>query len=73
MTACPSGLRLHVTRIERNDARIGELEAMVVEFLAEVDATIECLRRMAGGAALITIAQTNASLGDHTFTLRRRP
>jgi hypothetical protein len=51
----PEPLRLHVTRIERNDARIGELEAMVVEFLTEVDATIERLRRVAGGAALMTM------------------
>jgi hypothetical protein len=58
----PEPLRLHVTRIERDDERIGELEAMVVEFLAEVDSTIERLRRVAGGAALITIAQMNASL-----------
>jgi putative phage-type endonuclease len=48
----PEPLRLHVTRIERDDERIGELEAMIVEFLAEVDATIERLRRVAGGVAL---------------------
>jgi putative phage-type endonuclease len=45
----PEPLRLHVTRIERDEPRIGELEAMVVEFLAEVDATIERLRLVAGG------------------------
>jgi putative phage-type endonuclease len=49
----PEPLRLHVTRIERDDERIGELEAMVVEFLAEVDATIEQLRLVASGTDVI--------------------
>jgi len=30
-----------VTRIERDDARIAELEEQVAEFLAEVDATLQ--------------------------------
>jgi putative phage-type endonuclease len=50
----PEPLRLHVRRIERDDERIGELEAMIVEFLAEVDATIERLRGVAGGDTLIS-------------------
>ena len=45
----PEPLHLHVIRIERDERRIGELEAMVVEFLAEVDVTIERLRLVAGG------------------------
>jgi len=49
----PEALRLRVIRIERDDERIGELEAMVVDFLAEVDATIERLRLMAGDADVI--------------------
>jgi hypothetical protein len=49
----PEPLRLHVIRIERGEHRIVELEAMVVEFLAEVDATIERLRLLAGGADVI--------------------
>jgi putative phage-type endonuclease len=69
----PEPLRLHVTRIERDDERMGELEAMIAEFLAEVDAMIERLPRVAGGAALITMAQMKGSLGDHTFTSCRRP
>jgi len=49
----PKPLRLHVTRIERNVERIGELEPMIVEFLAGVDNSIERLRSVAGEAALI--------------------
>jgi len=45
----PEPLRLHVIRIERDKHRIDEVEAMVEEFLAEVDATIERLRLVAGG------------------------
>jgi putative phage-type endonuclease len=46
----PELLRLHVIRIERDEHRIGELEAMVQEFLADVHATIERLQLVAGGA-----------------------
>jgi len=49
----PEPLRLNVTRIERDDARIGELEAMVEEFLAEVDATLQRLQIVAGGPAAL--------------------
>ena len=40
----PEDLRLFVTRIERDEIRIGELEEMVSEFLAELDGTIAALR-----------------------------
>jgi hypothetical protein len=59
----PEPPRLHVARIERNDKRIGELEAEIVEF--EVNNSIECIRSVAGGAALISdraTAQIKASL-----------
>jgi putative phage-type endonuclease len=49
----PEPLRLHVIRIERDEHRIAGLETMVVEFLAEVDATIKRLRLVAGGAEVI--------------------
>jgi putative phage-type endonuclease len=39
----PEDLRLYVQRVQRDDARIAELEAAVVEFLAEVDAIIRAL------------------------------
>lgn len=41
----PEHLRMFVARLERDDDRIAALEAMVVEFLAEVDAKIEALSR----------------------------
>ena len=34
----PEALRLWVQRVDRDDTRVGELEAMVAEFLEEVDA-----------------------------------
>ena len=37
----PSHLRLFVKRLERDDARIAEMEAEVAVFLAEIDARIE--------------------------------
>jgi putative phage-type endonuclease len=49
----PEPLRLHVIRIERDEQRIGELEKMVVDFLVEVDTTIERLQLVAGGAGVI--------------------
>ena len=49
----PEPLRLHAIRIERDEQRIGELEAMVQDFLADVDATVERLRLVAGGAEVI--------------------
>ena len=61
----PEPLRLHVIRIERDEHRIGQLEAMVQEFLADVDATIERLRLVAGGAEVIrahTMRQLEAAL-----------
>lgn len=39
----PEEMRLHVERVERDDKRIAELEAMVREFLAEVDAKVSAL------------------------------
>jgi len=49
----PEPLGLHVIRIERDKHRIDEVEVMVEEFLAEVDATIERLRLVAGGVEVI--------------------
>lgn len=40
----PETMRLHVTRLHRDDAAIAELEAQVAEFLAEVDAAVADLR-----------------------------
>jgi len=42
-----------VTRIERDEARIAELEEQVAEFLAEVDATLQRLQIVAGGPAAL--------------------
>jgi len=49
----PEPLRHHVTRIERDDARIAELEEQVAEFLAEVDATLQRLQIVAGDPAAL--------------------
>lgn len=43
----PGNLSLFVVRFERDDKRIKEMEAAVIAFLAEVEETIERLRRMA--------------------------
>ena len=40
----PEEMQLHVQRVDRDDALIGEIEAEVVKFLAEVDATVADLR-----------------------------
>lgn len=40
----PESMRLFVHRVERDDARVAELEAEVVTFLSEVRATVEALR-----------------------------
>ncbi len=40
----PDEMQLHVRRVERDDELIAELEAEVVKFLAEVDATVADLR-----------------------------
>ena len=61
----PEPLRLHIVRIERDYARIAELERLVTEFLLEVDSTIERLRLVAGGAEVIrahTMRQLEAAL-----------
>jgi putative phage-type endonuclease len=61
----PGALRLHVQCIERDEGRIAELEALVAEFLVEVDATIARLQLVAGGPAEVrahTLAQLEASL-----------
>ncbi len=47
----PEDLRLFVTRVERDDALIRELETAVEIFLAEVDDTIKRLRRQYAEAA----------------------
>lgn len=36
----PVEMKLHVQRVERDDAAIAEIEAAVVEFLGEIDATV---------------------------------
>jgi hypothetical protein len=41
----PESMRLFVKRIERDDARIGELEREVETFLAEIDARVSELRK----------------------------
>lgn len=40
----PLEMQLHVQRVQRDDALIAEIEAGVIEFLAEVDATVADLR-----------------------------
>lgn len=40
----PESMRLFVQRVERDDAKIAELEQEVVSFLAEVDAKVNALR-----------------------------
>lgn len=40
----PLEMQLHVQRVQRDDALIDEIEAEVVKFLAEVDATVTDLR-----------------------------
>lgn len=42
----PESMRLFIKRIERDDAKISELETEVIKFLAEVDATVADLRRL---------------------------
>ena len=42
----PEEMSLFVRRVERDDARIAELEAMVAEFLAELDAKVSELRSL---------------------------
>jgi putative phage-type endonuclease len=61
----PEPLRLNVTRIERDDARIVELEEQVTEFLAEVEQTLARLQLVAGGTPATkthTIGRMRASL-----------
>jgi hypothetical protein len=40
----PEDLQLFVTRVERDDEKIAELEAAVIEFLNEVDQKIATLK-----------------------------
>ena len=40
----PENMRLHIQRVERDDARIKEIESEVVPFLREVDAKVAALR-----------------------------
>ena len=58
----PEPLRYHVKRIERDDARIAELEEQVAEFLAEVDATLQRLQIVAGPAALRVHAKSQLEI-----------
>ena len=46
--AFPDAMRLHITRIQRNDALIADLEAQVREFLSELDAKLEALTKRYG-------------------------
>lgn len=47
----PDEMRLFVKRVERDDARIRQLEQDVTDFLAEVRLTVDRLRRLYGMAA----------------------
>lgn len=47
----PEEMRLFVKRLERDDAAIAEIEAAVIEFLAEVDATVSALTQQYKKAA----------------------
>jgi hypothetical protein len=40
----PESMRLFVKRVERDDAKIAELEALVIDFLDEVEATVAQLQ-----------------------------
>lgn len=42
----PEDMQLHVQRVDRNGDKIKELEAAVIEFLAELDETVSKLRTM---------------------------
>ena len=42
----PQDMRLFIRRLSRDDARIAEIEVEVLEFLAEVDATVGSLTQM---------------------------
>lgn len=42
----PEQMRLFVSRIQRDDKRIGELEKMVSDFIAELDAKVSDLQRL---------------------------
>jgi hypothetical protein len=48
----PDGMQIHITRIQRNDALIADLEAQVREFLSELDAKLEALTKRYGTPAL---------------------
>lgn len=47
----PEDLRLFVHRVERDGVLIGDLEAAVTDFLAELDKTVAALRESVKGAA----------------------
>jgi len=49
-------MSLFVARIKRDDARIAELEKLIIEFLGEVAQCIESLTKIYGGAAVISEA-----------------
>jgi putative phage-type endonuclease len=50
--AFPEAMRLHTTRIKRDDRLIADLEAQVRVFLAELDAKLEALTKRYGTPAL---------------------
>lgn len=52
----PSEGRLWVQRVERDDAKIAEVEAAVIEFLAEVDQKVERVRAALRGSTPLTTA-----------------
>ena len=58
-TASPA---FHVQCIGRDEGRIAKLEALVTEFLVEVEDTIARLQLVAGGPAAGTLAQLEAGL-----------
>jgi predicted phage-related endonuclease len=41
----PEEMQLHITRVPRDDKRIDELEQEVVQFLIDLDATVDLLRK----------------------------
>ena len=58
---CPESMQLFIDRVQRDDATIAQLEQDVIEFLAEVDATVAELRaRYEGGPSPLVEALTQS-------------
>jgi putative phage-type endonuclease len=56
----PETMRLFVRRIERDDAEIARLEALVIDFLGEVDETVSRLRRLYDKSGIEAMDMTSA-------------